>query len=432
MVNWNERLYIGTWDWSILLKRVLLLDGLFSGQYGTDVYSTDDGVHWRFETRQGFGNPNNFGTRSWGVTPYGLFIGTAKPSGGADLFTNQSILDFDGDNDIDQNDVDALQAAIGGLADRVDDPRDIDRDGVLTANDVAKLRTQCTKPGCAVVTQPHQNLPAPTRLASASAFIVGPTQVALTWDPVPGAAKYIVFRAENRPVVSLFPESFTINLPEIGEVQIPDDFTAGRFDEMCALPESEGSLVCLLSTIFKNVDKTTTWLGLPLTWVPVATTTTAAYAETARSHLQALYIVVAVDAAGRRSQPSNFVGGPSWAVPETIATARTSLRKLARQGSDAGLVAAAEARIAAIAARFEDAGPQRSRLEVLQEIDRVGAWMRAHPGRTSAAADVRRVLLDVADTLLFIDRRQYPATVAWRDVSNPGSTVAAAEGGSRH
>ena len=67
MVNWNDRLYVGTWDWSILLKRVLVLDSLFSGQYGTDVYSTDDGVHWRFDTRQGFGHPENFGTRSWGV-----------------------------------------------------------------------------------------------------------------------------------------------------------------------------------------------------------------------------------------------------------------------------------------------------------------------------------------------------------------------------
>ena len=418
MVNWNDRLYVGTWDWSILLKRLLVLDSLFSGQYGTDVYSTDDGVHWRFETRQGFGHPGNFGTRSWGVTPYGLFVGTAKPVGGADLFVNQSIIDFDQDNDIDQDDVLLLQQDATGLpSSGPNDARDLDRDGMLTAQDVAKLRTQCSTPDCALITPRQQPVPRPTRLAAASAFIVGPKQVSLTWDAVPGAVRYIVFRSDNRPVLQLFPKDFAITLPGLGEVQIPGDFTSGRFDALCVDPETDPALLCLLNRIFQNADQTTSWLGLPLSFVPMAATASTSYAEAAPGNLQAVYFVVAVDAQGRRSLPSNFVGGPSYAQPETLATMSAALQRVGKQGSDAALVASAQARIATVKATLERDGTRRSRELVLQEVARVDAWMRAHPERKSAAVDVRRLLVDVADTLRFVASGQYPATVARQDTT---------------
>ena len=416
MVNWNERLYVGTWDWSVLLKRLLVLDTLFSGQYGTDVYSTDDGVHWGFETRQGFGHPDNFGTRSWAVTPYGLFVGTAKPVGGADLYVNQSTLDFDGDNDIDQDDAARLlqDAAGDPPANGPDDPRDLDRDGLITANDVARLRTQCTKSDCAVIAPSQPTVPAPTRLTAASAFVVGRNAVSLTWDPVQGAVRYIVFRSENRPLMSLFPEDFSITLPGIGVVNIPDDFRSGRFDLLCENPDA-GGLICLLNQIFRNADETTSWLGLPLSYIPIKATAATSYGEAPPTNLQSLYFVVAVDAQGRRSRPSNFVGGPSYALPETVSTVRLALQRMVGQGADAGLVAAAQARVAGVSATLEGSGARRSRQAILEEVERLDAWMRAHPSRKAAAVDVRRLLVDVADTLRFVETGQYPATVATRD-----------------
>jgi hypothetical protein len=151
--------------------------------------------------------------------------------------------------------------------------------------------------------------------------------------------------------------------------------------------------------------------------MPMAATESTAYAEAAPGNLQAVYFVVAVDAQGRRSLPSNFVGGPSYAQPETLATMSAALHRVGKQGSDAALVASAQARIATVKATLERDGTRRSRELVLQEVARVDAWMRAHPGRKSAAVDVRRLLVDVADTLRFVDSGQYPATVARQDTT---------------
>jgi pimeloyl-ACP methyl ester carboxylesterase len=417
MANWNQRLYVGTWDWSILLRPVLILDSLFSGQYGTDVYSTDDGVEWRFETRQGFGNPTNFGTRSWGVTPYGLYVGTAKPSGGADIFANQSILDFDGDGDIDSADVQILQqdAAANLPASGPDDARDIDRDGFVTTQDVERLRTQCGKPKCALTTPLQPPVPAPAHLAAASAYVVGPNTVALTWHPVPGAARYIVFRSDNKPVVQLFPKDLTITLPEVGEVHIPGDFTSGRFDELCEEEANSASLLCILNNLFQGVDVTTPWLGLPLPFVSVAATTATSYTEAPPSSLQSVYYVIAIDSRGRRSRPSNFVGGPSYALPTTLATAGDALRRLQRQGADAGLVASARTRVEQVTVGLRQTGVPGSRAELESEIARLDRWVDAHPEKKGAAVDVRRVLTEVVDTLQFVQTGRYAPSALWRN-----------------
>ena len=285
---------------------------------------------------------------------------------------------------------------------------------MLTAVDVAKLRTQCTKSGCAVIVPLAPIVPAPTGLAAASAFIVGRDKVSLTWDPVPGAVRYIVFRSVNKPVLSLFPKDFVITLPPIGEVKIPDDFTSGRFDVLCQDPDAS-SLICLLNQIFQNADETTSWLGLPLSFLPLKATDARTFEEAPPTNLQSLYFVVAVDAQGRRSRPSNFVGGPSYAIPETVSTVRLALQRMVGQGSDPGLVAAAQARVADVSATLEGNGARRSRQAILEEVGRLDAWMRAHPNRKAAAMDVRRLLVEVADTLRFVETGQYPRAVARRD-----------------
>lgn len=89
-------LYAGTMDWGTILKftkldekpmritRVLDAAGIenfvdLAG--GFELWRTRDGENWLQVTRNGFGNPYNFGCRNIIPTPHGLFIGTANPFG---------------------------------------------------------------------------------------------------------------------------------------------------------------------------------------------------------------------------------------------------------------------------------------------------------------------------------------------------------------
>ncbi len=92
----NDWLYVGTMDWSIILRYTNLIEkplriskllakagieGLIESQGGFDLWRTYDGENWLRVTRNGFGNPYNFGCRNIVSSPHGLFIGTANPFG---------------------------------------------------------------------------------------------------------------------------------------------------------------------------------------------------------------------------------------------------------------------------------------------------------------------------------------------------------------
>ena len=161
MQAFNNQLFLGTWDWSESFRTFPVADPITRREYGTDVFTTRDGVHWSVVTKSGFGNPFNYGTRSFEVTPFGMFLGTAKGEGGGEVFLNQSNLDFDGDGDIDQNDVDTVLAARNQLATGPEDQRDLDRDGKITILDVRKMVLMCSQPDCEVVTPELVKLPPP-------------------------------------------------------------------------------------------------------------------------------------------------------------------------------------------------------------------------------------------------------------------------------
>lgn len=89
-------LYVGTMDWSIILRYVDLIhkphrsakllakagvEEFIALQGGFDLWRTYDGENWVPVTRTGFGNPYNYGCRNIISTPHGLFIGTANPFG---------------------------------------------------------------------------------------------------------------------------------------------------------------------------------------------------------------------------------------------------------------------------------------------------------------------------------------------------------------
>lgn len=92
----DDWLYVGTFDWSVsasftiienkpekiarLLEKVGI-ENIVRNQGGSELWRSYDGENWLPVTRQGFGNPYNYGFRNLVSTPYGLFIGTANPYG---------------------------------------------------------------------------------------------------------------------------------------------------------------------------------------------------------------------------------------------------------------------------------------------------------------------------------------------------------------
>jgi hypothetical protein len=89
-------LYAGSYDWSVMLRwarrdqgpprlrRLLDLlghDSVVAAEGGADLWRTADGENWLPVTRDGFGNPCNWGIRNLVSTPAGLFVGTANVFG---------------------------------------------------------------------------------------------------------------------------------------------------------------------------------------------------------------------------------------------------------------------------------------------------------------------------------------------------------------
>jgi hypothetical protein len=92
----DDHLYVSTFTWAqslpylpahlwsenmVALVKRWGMETLAYRYGGFDLWRTADGVHWHPVTRNGFGNPYNWGGRTLVSTPYGLFVGTANPYG---------------------------------------------------------------------------------------------------------------------------------------------------------------------------------------------------------------------------------------------------------------------------------------------------------------------------------------------------------------
>ena len=81
----DNRLYVGTFDESVLLR----LDkgaSAYEPEFGFDLWWTQDGNYFSQVDQQGFENGYNMGVRSLQSTPIGLFLGTANPFFGLEVF----------------------------------------------------------------------------------------------------------------------------------------------------------------------------------------------------------------------------------------------------------------------------------------------------------------------------------------------------------
>jgi len=256
----GQNMFLGTWDWSVGLQQFEFLselDNLFTHQYGTDVYRTEDGSHWSVITQAGFGDPNNSGTRSLEATPAGLFLGTARQRFGAEVL----------------------------------------------------LRTSGS-------TNP---LLAPRRLRAQSGMVSGQT-VNLTWDPPPNAASYNVYRATVTPIAQMMASigTFKFPFPDGQSIKVSmQELENGTLDPFCT-PTAAGSALSTVCNVIETLSSTgfnNSRASFPGPYNLVSQTTVPGYTEQAPTSLPSLYYVRAVDVNGNLSDPSNIVVGPSESAP---------------------------------------------------------------------------------------------------------------------
>ena len=291
----GKGLYLSTWDSSDDDSQKPPLASYWSQEFGTDVFRTSDGVHWEIMTKIAFGDGANIGGRSYASTPFGLFWGTVRHLGGTQIFMmDNSVLDYNHDGVIDQNDVNLLAARLNTTA-LPNDPMDLDEDGKITEQDLNALTTQCTNPGCAVPSAlpTYITQPAPT-LSSAPGPLGG--RVSLRWNAVAGAHHYLVYRITT---------ATTVNGPPVSS---PAGVTDSQLAAGCNASESAAETdTC--DAVLSN--KRSALYGYPGPVIMLARVTGTSYTEPSPTSLQSLYLVRAEDSSGNLSAPSNVVGGPS-------------------------------------------------------------------------------------------------------------------------
>lgn len=270
MASDDMYLYLGTWDWSkIFLNSSILyaVNRAFSDQYGFDLYRTDDGVHWTAISQTGMGVPAAAGVRSLESTPIGMIVGTAGSGWhGAAVFQHTGSVE----------------------------------DG---------------------------SPPAPERLKAASKLEVGQA-TELTWQAVPGASRYFVYRSTLVALDDIFSRSGArLGLPGFDGSTVAatlDDIKSGKFDYLCAGEVGKTSACAALQQLRNLLPEMQTAEAqaetgtlhpfvFPVGYQLIAVTEETTFSESAPSDLQSIYFIRAEDGYGKLSTPSNIVAAPSKA-----------------------------------------------------------------------------------------------------------------------
>jgi hypothetical protein len=279
MQEYEGRLYIGTMNMSAHLRRLPGVAAAVEPNFGFDLYETTDGRHFRPITQNGFGDKFSFGVRAFAVTPRGLFLGSANSWHGLQIWRG----------------------------------------------------TPVEAPGAEQTTSLD-----PPELLSAEAGSAG---AILSWQPVPGAQRYRIWRAlvnDQRRNIELNPVLSRI----IKMVRLIARFIMTRMNDVFIPPLS------------------------PKVWIPEAyheigsATQPRFVDDTVETGQRYLYYVEAEGTTGERSAPSNLAPMPSLAPPLRLATLEAAL---------AGVPAAAGAREAIVAARrLAEAGDAAGALAALR------------------------------------------------------------------
>jgi hypothetical protein len=267
MQSHGGSLYAGTMDASVLALFFPQLTPLFQHELGFDMLRSEEGVYWHPVTRKGLGAFLQYGVQSLESTPAGLFAGTAAAINGAQVWSNSP-------------------------------------------------------------PPPAADPAAPYRLEAASELITdNDDDVILSWEPVPDAVVYHVYRSTVTPLLQALLSSASAaggldSLPGLAD-----------FDGMPMLCDNVPALCALLDVI---VNET----GHPGPFERLDATTDPFYVDLQPTSLQSMYFVRAQRADGTLSGPSNIVGGASNAAPVTFPAVDDELVSLLEEDKLAGALRA--------------------------------------------------------------------------------------------
>jgi hypothetical protein len=246
MQSHDGSLYAGTMDMSLLAFFFPQLAPIFQNELGFDMLRSEEGVYWHPVTRNGLGSFLQYGVQSLESTPSGLFVGTAAGLNGAQVFLKNP-----------------LPPAPTGPA-------------------------------------------APYRLEAASELITdNADDVVLSWEPVPDAVAYHVYRSTVTP----FPEALVTAAS--GSGSLPASPGLLYLDGLPMLCDAVPTL-CAFFEVLSNES------GRPGPFEWIDATTDPFYVDLQPTSLQSIYFVRAQRADGTLSGPSNVVGGTSTAAPVTF------------------------------------------------------------------------------------------------------------------
>ncbi|MBQ8539306.1 MAG: dockerin type I repeat-containing protein, partial [Ruminococcus sp.] len=113
---------------------------------GYDLFVSNDGVNFDVITRDGMGDPYNYGSRVFAITNSGLCIGTANPFYGAQVWLLDEDLmmgDVNMDGEVNIFDATEIQFNIAGMVELTDDQMyvaDVNYDGEVNIFDVTTIQ----------------------------------------------------------------------------------------------------------------------------------------------------------------------------------------------------------------------------------------------------------------------------------------------------
>jgi pimeloyl-ACP methyl ester carboxylesterase len=291
----NGELYLGTWDWSQMLRGTIA-DGFFNFNYGFDLFKSKDGIHWQVVSRTGLGDGLNSSVRNLESTPFGLFLAATNPFFGLQMFQSTAALDLNHDGIVDAKDVATVWSARRTPAEGRTDPRDMNRDGMIRRQDARLLSTQCTYPACA--SGPGTAPAAPSELKAEGTA----SNVLLHWTGVENAVQYHVYRSDSVALEDVIPASLPIALQGGATITL-DGIRNGEFDALCA--SALNADTCELI----EAARTNARIDRPMRWIGASSNPSFIDVE-APLH-GSVYAVAAEDEHGRLSETSNIVSSPT-------------------------------------------------------------------------------------------------------------------------
>jgi len=361
MGAFQDNLYLTTWDWSVALKILPTVESMLPliGEFGFDLYRTPDGVHWTPLTKMGLGQAIRYGGRSLEVTKQGIFVGSAKPHGGGEVWLHRGHKPGKGHGHDDHDDKDDKGKG-----------HDRDPDG------------------------------SPQNLESVNA---PGGNVLLSWEPVPVAARYLVFRATVRPALSYFPPDLEIKIPGTDITLTIQDIIDGKLDPICELQTPTEGLCNLLLSLRDN-------LGLPGGFEQIGSTMDAYFTETPPTDFQSIYFVVAENSLGEKSRASNIAGGPTKGRLMTFPYLLIRISSLLSRGYFCDTQSAGELlarlRAAYVAYGYADYGMSMEYLESMVELlDK----KRRHKIAPLARDELIPLVKSLARNVGLVDRGLIPA-----------------------